>query len=218
MKDIRISIPQHQQHYFFEAIRDKIDYLKVLAYSLKLLLTYNETQICNKNRYLRLIIDKMSRLFFYTENKIYSVSFPFTIHTNDKNEIEEIKTKSGQDIDNRAVSAIFAILRNDSFSKTLSLRSYDIDSDSIDIYGIDILEELLTFEPSYIRYDIDEARENEHIHPIHHIDINYSSYSTFKIGFPKKISEDEFIDIQNTRTNCFYMVDSHSLSKTSKKK
>lgn len=218
MKDIRIGIPQHQRPCFFGAIRDKIDYLKVLAYSLRLLLTCHETKPCSENSWLRLIIDKMSRLFFYTENKVYSISFPFTILTNEKNEIEEIRTKSGRDIDNRAVSAILAILGSESFSKTLSLRSYDIDSDSIDIYGIDILEELLTVEPSYIRYDIDDVRANGHMHPVHHIDVNYSSYSTFKLGFQKKISEEDFIDIQNIRTNCFYMVNSNKLSQSGKKK
>ncbi|MED2993806.1 hypothetical protein [Bacillus tropicus] len=57
--------------------------------------------------------------------------------------------------------------------------------DSLDIAHWSIIKNLLTFEPSYIRYDYDdnEGRLNERSHPLNHLDIHYTTAGTFKLGF-----------------------------------
>lgn len=73
--------------------------------------------------------------------------------------------------------------------------------------GLSLLEEILRFEPSYIRYDNDPYNENGKLHPLHHLDINYSTYGTFKIGFNNSISSNYFENFQNTNTDCSYIAD-----------
>ena len=57
----------------------------------------------------------------------------------------------------------------------------------------------------YIRYDYDEKHENEKIHSLHHLDINYSSKGTYKIGLKKALKDEDFIDMLDLRTECKYL-------------
>lgn len=61
------------------------------------------------------------------------------------------------------------------------------------------------FECGYLRYDYDVEYQNGHIHPINHLDVNYSVGSTFKLGFQDIITIEDFIDILDLKTNCHYL-------------
>lgn len=67
-----------------------------------------------------------------------------------------------------------------------------------------VLMELFTFEPSYIRYDYDEENEDGRIHPLNHLDIFYSQNTTFKLGC-KQLELNEFMDILDIETECKYI-------------
>lgn len=64
-----------------------------------------------------------------------------------------------------------------------------------------VIKVLMTFEPCYIRYDYDVENFEEKIHPLHHIDVNYSDIGTFKLGFNdsiqilERLELDKFEDI-----------------------
>lgn len=67
-----------------------------------------------------------------------------------------------------------------------------------------ILMELFTFEPSYIRYDYDEKNQNGRIHPLNHLDIFYTQSTTFKLGC-EQLELNKFMDILDSETECEYI-------------
>ena len=71
--------------------------------------------------------------------------------------------------------------------------------------GLEIIEELILVEPSYVRFDIDPENQKGHLHPLNHLDVNYSQAGTYKIGLRTAITLDEFEDILNVDTNCYYI-------------
>ena len=71
--------------------------------------------------------------------------------------------------------------------------------------GLKLVEYLFVCEPGYLRFDYDQDNENGALHPLNHIDINYSDYGSYKIGLSESIDYLKFIDILNIKTNCYYL-------------
>lgn len=64
----------------------------------------------------------------------------------------------------------------------------------------EFIKDILIYEDAYIRYDHDEENFNiykekgeEKKHPLHHLDIFYSTGSTFKLGLKDKINIEKFL-------------------------
>lgn len=76
-----------------------------------------------------------------------------------------------------------------------------------------VIKTLITFEPGYIRYDYDVENYEEYIHPLHHIDVNYSDMGTFKLGINNNIKivdrlkldkfEDILLDGKSRARHCY---------------
>ncbi len=201
MKLIERYIFPFKENEFFNPIRDKIDYAKLIVYATRYLLLNIEMEEVECDSKIKLCIDKMSRLFFYKQKKYFSVAFPFSVQI-DENEITDISTLSGKPIDNQSLSSAISILEDSKFNLNPSLTDYYIESDSSDFLGISILEEIFQAEPSYIRYDYDPSHTNGNVHPLNHLDINFSSYGTYKIGLDNEITKEYFDNILNIRTDC----------------
>ncbi len=60
-------------------------------------------------------------------------------------------------------------------------------------------------EDGYIRYDYDLKNKNGKKHPLYHLDINYSSGVTYKVGLRHAVSDSEFQDILDVKTDCAYL-------------
>jgi hypothetical protein len=205
VKTIVKKIFAFQDALFFAPLRDKVDYAKLIAYSARnLLLDYDMTTSDSSSYYMKLIVEKMSRLFFYTENHLFSVSFPFTVRIVDE-KIDEIASYSGRVVDNRNISYILSVLESEKFKLNHSLLDSYIESNDLDYQPFLLLEEILQFEPTYIRYDKDPENENGKLHPLHHLDINYSSYGTYKLGLDKAIADGYLEDMLNVGTECHYI-------------
>ncbi len=155
---------------------------------------------------MKLIIDKMSRLFFYKKDKYFSVSFPFSVRT-EENQLTEIASYSGKKVDFRSISAVMSILDNEHFRINPSPIDFYIESSRIDSIGLSLLEEIFQFEPSYIRYDKDSDNENGKLHPLYHVDINYSTYGTYKLGFDDGITTGYLENLINVNTECSFIKD-----------
>lgn len=72
----------------------------------------------------------------------------------------------------------------------------------IDTFSYMLLDRVLMSESGYVRYDYDERGYKPGIHPIHHLDVNYSSAVHFKLGLDGRIEEKELSDILNLKTVC----------------
>jgi len=206
VKIVEREIFPFQEKDFFTPIRDKIEYARVIVLGARQLLLNLETEGYDTNSKMKLVVDKMSRLFFYMDKKYFSISFPFTAIINES-EVIELTSYSGKSIDNKSISAVISILDSPDFKLNPSLIDYYIEPNSIESSGVFLLEEIFLFEPSYIRYDLDPNHVNGKFHPINHLDINYSQYSTFKLGLNETITERYFENLQNTKTECSFITD-----------
>jgi len=203
VKIIEREILSFQEKDFFVPIRDKASFARLVVCAARQLLLGNQGKGTSN---MKLIVDKMSRLFFYKDNKYFSVAFPLTVITDDI-EVTEITTYSGKKLDFVNISAIISILDSEYFKNNPSLIDFPIEPLSIEASGIYFLEEILQFEPSYIRYDNDPINQNGKLHPLNHLDINYSQYGTYKLGLQNTINDYYFENLQNTNTDCSFIVD-----------
>lgn len=205
MKTIERKILPFQEKYLFSPLRNKVDYARLLVLSARILLLDYESQISSSSN-MKLIIEKMNRLFFYKEGKYFSVSFPFNVLF-DEDKITSITSYSGREVDSKSISSVISILDNEQFLINPSLIDFYIEPFGIDSSGLFLLEEIFQFEPSYIRYDHDIERAKGKLHPLHHLDVNYSTYGTFKIGLNNAITCQYFEDMQNINTESSYISD-----------
>lgn len=207
MKIITKELLPFQEKDFFKPVRSKVDYAWVILHSLRILLLNYPIDHNPSNSSFKLKIDKMSRLFFYKEGKFYSISFPFNVLINGNNEVSRITTLSSEPIDNKNISSAISILKNDKFKLQPSPIDFWVETDSDDLEGLSLLEEIFISEPGYIRYDHDKENENSKLHPLHHVDINYASYSTYKFGVDEALENLKFENIVDILTNCSYLRD-----------
>ncbi len=168
----------------------------------QLILNIDDESLPNRSS-LKLIVDRMSRLFIYSENKFFSISFPFLISEEEGSIV--ITTYSGNLIDNKVISAVLSILEDENYIEKKSLIDFYIEPNSIESSGIFILEELMQNEPGYVRYDNDPENENGELHPLNHIDINFSQYGKLKLGLTSQINSEYFENLHNTNTNCAFL-------------
>ncbi|MFC4636079.1 hypothetical protein ACFO3O_19370 [Dokdonia ponticola] len=210
MKEITIGILPFQEKDFFFPIRDKVDYVKLILNSTQYLLLSNdieEVDLKECNSKLKVVIDRMSRLFFYQKGKYFSISFPFILRLDDDDKILEITTFTGTIIDSQSVSMASAVLKDGIFQLSQSLIDYYLEASKVESYGIDLLETIFHSEPAYLRYDYDPEREDGRQHPLNHLDVNYSSYGTYKLGLNNEIIENYFENVVNINTDCSFLDD-----------
>lgn len=205
MKIIERKIEEFQNDHFFFPIRTKIDFAKLLLNSTRQLLIGEPIDKEEKNLCLfKLIVDKMSRLFFYTTDKFFSISFPFNVLLQD-DELIEITTYSGEPVDNQSISSAISVLNDPQFQLKPSPMGFLFQNDGAEMLGLNLLEEIFMFEPAYVRYDHDPQNQNGNLHPLHHLDVNYSSYGTYKLGLNNAIIVTHFEDILNISTDCRFL-------------
>ena|SRR5580765_8424278 len=207
MKIIERIILPFQEDIFFSPIRDKIDYVRLVAMAARQLLLNTQDLAGTATCGLRLVVDKMSRLFFYKDKKYFSVAFPLVVSISNDSQVTELTTYSGSRLDNQAISEVISVIDDPAFRTDTSFINFFFNQDDGERSDLHLLEELFQFEPSYIRYDCDPDRENGNLHPLHHLDINFSQYGTFKLGLSREIEPDYFESMQNINTECIFLKD-----------
>lgn len=207
MKVYDVLLDDKQVESMFKPVRDRKQVVELLLSTMRLFLLQPLPRPLKISGLLELRISKMSRLFFFSENKHFSIAFPFIAKLNDDG-VLAFYNDSGFEISSKTLSEITAIIDS----------GYDFDNGSfIDFY--DSFEEslvespnfwtvflkLMTFEEGYIRYDYDEEHENGDLHPLNHLDIFYSTKPTFKIGLRGRYQKDYLVNLVNRETNCVYL-------------
>ena len=85
--------------------------------------------------------------------------------------------------------------------------SRDIEDAILNIEAYRLLEYFWAHEPCYLRYDYDPMNSKGSLHPINHLDINISVNGSYKVGLKSRLSPDEFEDIVNKSTDCYYLIE-----------
>ncbi len=214
-KNYILKVGDYLFEQFSKPIREKEDVLVLLLESIKILLLGNVINEENAKGDLILKVDKMSRLFFFTEKKMFSFNFPFTIEENSEdNLIARIyDPQTGIELDSKMISLMLALVNQKIFDgDSIDGVFVELSETIISYGGTDeintiwlLIKKLMVFECGYLRYDYDSEHENGKKHPLFHCDINFSSNVTFKVGLLEAIKIHEFIDILDINTDCHFL-------------
>lgn len=206
MKKYVFYIDRFQAGWAFAPIRDKTDLVEILVRTLKVMLTPVDVPVSDRAGEITLLVQKMSRLFYCSEGKMYSIAFPFTC-----TELEGrllFYSHAHPRIDSKTTSDVLALLSTPELLTTSDVLTFAdpiCTACDIDSHIWSLLREMLLTEGGYVRYDDDIERVNGHRHPRHHLDLFYSQGSTFKAGLRDAITQNDFADILNTETDCRYL-------------
>ena len=132
-----------------------------------------------------------------SENKIYTISFPFSIQNEEggilfEGEILDIHTI-------KAMNEIIKLIESSNSYEEFFLKydeidnGYDFKAEELE-FATKILKKLFEKELGYIRYDYDaQAEENQGVqfHPAYHLDIFYEKDVSIKLGLGTR--DDTFI-------------------------
>jgi hypothetical protein len=191
---------------FSVPIRDKTESLRVITHAIKMMTIEKRQNAPASSGGLTLIVDKMSRLFFWTPAKYYSVTFPFKAFESEEGGIEFESTNSVA-ITAQITSFLLMLLNT---GKLFTQDEYEYLQMMDECHALgsgcwDMIRDLITCEDGYIRYDHDRSRMNGHFHPEFHLDVFYTQAATFKLGHDGACGADRFMDYLNTRTHCGYI-------------
>ncbi|MFD2334383.1 hypothetical protein ACFSR7_34500 [Cohnella sp. GCM10020058] len=212
------------------AIREKSDIIKLLLHAIRSINTNIEVQDKELGK-MYIHISKMSRITFSINfmdghyQKNFSFAFPFAIKINEEIEVYSV----GNDIiiDSTIINVLLELAEENWFYEKeqqqedmyefLGMigetnRAYEVDEQLEKKIWI-IAKELFLFEPGYIRYDYDADPErlNPDSHPLHHIDLFFSSRATFKLGIEEAIisnrifSANELMELLDSSTDCGFI-------------
>ncbi|MDC9726079.1 MAG: hypothetical protein PSN44_09240 [Gammaproteobacteria bacterium] len=206
MKRYSFSINDWFARILFKPIRNKQDVIKVLMSTIKFMTVNYQVKPEHCCGEIILLVSKMSRIFFITENKYFSINFPFTVE--DNNDELNFLFNGDCEIDSQITSEIIGLVgREDCITSSCVIEFADqVDTLAAQIPELwPLLIRLLTFEDGYIRYDDDAEHENGLIHPKNHYDVFYSSNTSFKIGLRDSVSTDSLIDMLSPDSACHFL-------------
>ena len=211
MKTIEIKIGRYFCEKLMKPIRNKRDILLLLLETLKFISSNLLTEEAGEKGKVTVCIDKMSRVFYIVEGKYFSLLFPFSIE--EKAGFYRIyDTETGLEINDKIISLLISVFQLDRKVECSFESVMDFIVESAEEYGnieIDCIwtlwMKLWSMEDGYIRYDYDPLHEKGIVHPLYHLDVNYSPGVTYKLGLSKSLSSKKFYDILDTRTKCTYL-------------
>ncbi|WP_367390054.1 hypothetical protein [Lewinella sp. LCG006] len=216
MKVFVYKIDSYSKDLFFpkERIKSKIQIINILLEASRYILSNPHIGENNSNDEIKLVIDKMSRLFFSSKNKYYSIVFPFNLY--EEGGRIYFHYLNNINVDAYLISKTKSAINCDSFNDDCVLGFADSifeSSNSLESEELwSFLKELMLFEDGYIRYDKDlegfnVAKEKgiPDRHPLTHYDLYYTNKAAFKIGLEVDNSIDDFIDLLNIKTDCKYI-------------
>lgn len=206
MKKYYFLLDERLVNEFFSPIRSKKDVVILLMKSIKVMLINDSLDEHRVKGKLTLVVSKMSRLFYFSEDKFFSISFPFSVTSSD-NELE-FSSRTVKVVDSKVTSDVIGVI-----SKAGQLEldcALEFVDPIVEIADLEpsfwpFLLNLFMFEDGYIRYDHDEKHENGDYHPLNHYDIFYTSFSTFKLGLRKRLEADSMLDFLDSKSICQYI-------------
>ncbi len=207
-KNFELYIDEYQAAEYLSPIRSKRDVVVLWMETIKNFLANQPAEGPNVRARLTICVEKMSRLFCTSEGgrKIFSVGFPFAVSRG--NGQYRFLSREGVEVDSRVSSNIIALINsNQIFAAQDFYRFIDpiLELSEYDPQLWTLMRELMIAEDGYIRYDWDEARQNGHLHPLHHLDVYYSNASTFKVGLGQQLDQPSLMSILDTATDCHYL-------------
>lgn len=215
MKKIEINLSRELYECALMPIRNKVDLLQLLLKTIKEFSFSNCNVQSINNSKIILYVDKMSRVLFCFENKLFTFQFPLQIRV-DSGPPKRIKFFFRDfEINAMISSLLIAIFSQESIfdgelesvaNKIFEEYCNDEWGDCIawDVF-CELVKELMFFEPGYLRYDHDVEHMQDLVHPEHHLDFFYSSGATMKLGLREVIDSEWMLDLLDVGTKCKFI-------------
>lgn len=162
---------------------------------------------------VKISIDKMNRIFYLLEGKMFSMQFPFCIDdSSNQDNVIIYHNITGTVINPMVLSFLIEAFekmnRKEMDFETIFeiIMEPEVNDDDFTTKEMWLLiSHLLKYDLGYIRYDIDPEHENGRMHPLNHLDICLDTAATYKIGLDKKIEFDDFKNILDITNECWYI-------------
>lgn len=180
--------------------------LDVAEFILTNLSSYSEVVINKTNITLDSIVVFQDRLYcFINKDKFFSVNFPVRINEN-QNTIHFGNAQLTIAAISRLKSSLKDIVQGLCNGNTTI---EDVNSQltpGLSQNELRFMERLLSVESGYVRYDYDEDNHNGRVHPLNHLDFNYSC-AKYKIGLYKRLTPYEFLMIfgRENKDECVFL-------------
>ncbi len=197
------------------AIRSQVDAIYWILMVTRYLSAFPYSEIsCGLSKAnIVICVEKMSRLFLVSDNKIHCLHYPFSIRNNNQTLQFYFMQK---ELNGMSLDIINAILKQFETAKCSIDNMFDCFFDTMDDFSIgddadrkffwNLLLFLLTQEYGYLRYDHDPStRSNATFHPIDHIDFFYSTPNTFKVGLKRRLTWLDMKEIMDVKSKCSYL-------------
>lgn len=215
MKRIEFELSDFLYEQSLLPIRSKRDLLELLSHAIKFLVSSSIPQSDPRSdeKKLVLYVDKMSRLLFCVENKIFTFHLPLQVDILTTGHLS-LRYKDLLKIDSMVSSLLLSIFSQhevfdgplESLDERILAEIIENDWAEIDFSGLfELIKHFIFFEPGYLRYDYDPAHANGRLHPEHHLDIFFSSTSTMKVGLHSKVDKCWMLDLLDINTDCKYI-------------
>lgn len=192
-------------------LRSKQEVILLLLYTIRMFDVENDIPHNTKVK-VTISINKMNRIFYVLENKIFSVQFPFYVEIEGKKLTRIYDAKTGLDIDSILVSILIGIFEKtnkDNFSFERFFDEIMYNENNLLNINVEQLWEIVklisTYDLGYLRYDYDKEHQDDLLHPINHLDICLDTAAAFKIGLEKPLDYEVFKNILDITTNCFFL-------------
>jgi len=224
MKHYEYEIDANLKCVVYDALRKKRDLLRLLIYTVKSIIEQElgkkegiSSKIEEDNKIV-IHVSKMNRLFYCLKNKIFSFQMPFTINVSETDSIT-LSFNGRLVIDSYISSLLITVFEEEELFSGSIADIYDRIADIIhnnyedstfdeEVFW-ELISHLMLYEPGYIRYDddIDVDRTDPIKHPRYHLDINYESTATYKIGLSSSINCDRLRILMDITEKCVYICD-----------
>lgn len=206
MKKYSFLLDQRLVNDYFKPLRTKIEIIELLMKSIKFILVDKPVDEDRKVGEIVLVVAKMSRLFYFSEEKYFSIAFPFSVIENGN--YLEFTSSTVPFVDSKVTSDVLGVLaKSGAFEQDCAFEFVEpiVEiSDQEQLFWPFLLN-LFMYEDGYIRYDYDVEHHNGSLHPLNHFDFFYSSISTCKVGLNERLNNQIFIDFLHTETDCRFI-------------
>lgn len=213
MKVILRKIEPYESKKFSKTLKCQKDYTMVLLeITRKLLNNYDaiEKVTSPSQAYIKLVVDKQSRLFVYlSKDKYYSFEYSNKVEVDlYTKEVKSIYTTTGINCTFELISNAISILNDVKSDSIIEVyESRDVEDAFMNMEAYKLLEYFWAHEPCYLRYDYDSLNSKGALHPLNHLDVNISVNGTYKIGLKSRLAPEEFENIVNKSTDCYYLIE-----------
>ena len=211
-KELTFTMSQQIIDMASKPLRKREDAILLLLYTIRMF-DVSIFLTDERSKKVKISIDKMNRIFYLLEGKMFSMQFPFRIENNDiQNGIRIYDSVTGILINATTLSFLIGLFEQINRPETDFEKVFEImmeTEQNDDEFTMEqmwtLFSYLLKYDLGYIRYDIDPEHENGKLHPLYHLDICLDNSATYKIGLNQEIRFDNFKDILDTTTESWYI-------------